>query len=194
MTKQPAGVRQLLGVLAFLVGMGSLLGCSTKTQALEPSLASKAGKVAGEEIRQPPRTVDYEKLNNADSLAGLPKEFRKVIVEGDATCATNIIYAKGMPTELLEDVVAGLLPAGKVESIIHRVVKNEGFGGVADPFYAHTYKGRHLRYLIYPTHILQVIRFYGGGPDERWFYLSLTEDGIKVVGVKYAEIIETQRK
>lgn len=133
---------------------------------------------------EPPKVTVFSK--QMERTIAMPKEFEAVIYDGKEGEISNIVLSAGMPAELMEEMKRKLLPGEGIQNLMARVSPIEPplFAG-DEPWFAGRSKGRTLRFLTLPSHLLQVMRFYGGPPREDSFYLIYINGAFKIVGMTY---------
>jgi hypothetical protein len=156
----------------------------------ETDESQKKGNERQEEYN--PDTIsipEFEQLQKAKWVNDLPPPFESVFRKGKTDDLDSILYSKGMPEDLANDLTEKIALLSKGYQTIHHGVGGNRHHSV----YAGVHDGRRLRYLIYPTHFMVFSVFdKSGPPTELAFGLALTGDGIKIVGTKYADMKPTE--
>ncbi len=189
--------KKLLYIIGIVVASAALFGSgwwssahykdrsSRELAPIEPDESQISGYE--EEEYKPVATSipEYERLQKAKWVDELPPPFGSVFYKGKTEDLGSILYSDGMPEDLANDLTEKVALLSKGYQTIHHGVGESRWRS----FDAGIYEGRRLRYLIYPTHFMVFTVFdKAGPPTELTFGLALTGDGIKVVGIKYADM------
>ena len=190
--------KKLLYIIGIVVASATLFGSGWWSSAhfgdrsprkfapRETDGSQKEGNERQEEYK--PVTIsipEYEQLQKAKWVNDLPPPFESVFYKGKTDDFDSILYSNGMPEDLANDLTEKVALLSKGYQTIHHGVGGNRWRSIN----AGIHEGKSLRYLIYPTHFMVFSVFdTAGPPTELTFGLALTGDGIKVVGMKYADM------
>jgi len=192
--------KKLLYIIGLAVASATLFGSGWWSSAYfgdrsphehapkEPAESRKDGNGNEREEQYKPVKIsipEYEQLQKAKWVNDLPRPFESVFYKGKTEDFGSILYSEGMPEDLANDLTEKVALLSKGYQTIHHGVGENRWR----TFNAGIHEDRRLRYLIYPTHFMVFSVFNKAGPPtELAFGLALTGDGIKVIGMKYADI------